>query len=322
MDEGELIFFHAKQGHGQLPVYIATEDKKDIFHFSRENKKQINYLIHKYGGILLRNFTIRALSEFQKLSAMLVDELLSYENRSTPRHLLGGNIYTATEYPADKIIPLHSENAYTNKWPEKILFFCVIAPQEGGETPIADNRQIYKKIDPQFVKKCNEKKIMYVRNYTPGIDVSWQEVFQTQDKAVVEKYCQDNNIQYEWIHDPRTQVVFRTKQICQATLMHPQTHELVWFNQAHLFHHSALEKNDSDILQSMIDKEDFPRHTLYGDGSEIEDKDLTYIRDVMHSERIEFTWKKGDVLILDNILMAHARNAFHGERKIVVCMGK
>ena len=61
----------------------------------------------------MRNFSIRSVSEFNKLANQISPNLLNYENRSTPRTLLGGKIYTATEYPAHKQIPLHNENSYT-----------------------------------------------------------------------------------------------------------------------------------------------------------------------------------------------------------------
>ena len=121
---------------------------------------------------------------------------MDYINRSTPRTKLGGKIYTATEYPPHKSIPFHNENSYTQAWPETLMFFCVIVAQSGGETPIADSRQVFNKLDKDLVKKFNDKKVSYTRNYTAGIDLSWQEVFQTSDKKEVDAYCDQNNIQY------------------------------------------------------------------------------------------------------------------------------
>jgi hypothetical protein len=36
---------------------------------------------------------------------------------------------------------------------------------------------------------------------------------------------------------------------------------------------------------------------------------------------VRFDWQKGDVILLDNMLVAHARDPFEGPRKIVVAMG-
>ncbi|MDP3561087.1 MAG: TauD/TfdA family dioxygenase [Legionellaceae bacterium] len=312
-------YINAENGFGQLAVYCA-EEQKDIIKFIEENKQTIQEKIHQCGGVLLRNFNIRAVSEFNHLAQTISPNLLDYVNRSTPRTKLGGKIYTATEYPAHKHIVLHNENAYTQSWPDKIMFFCVIVPESGGETPIADSRHVFNKIDKKIIKKFNEKKVMYKRNYTPGIDLSWQDVFQTTEKKAVEQYCDKNNIQYVW-HEPGTNgLVLTTQQICQATVKHPVTSEDVWFNQAHLFHISSLDETDRNTLSSIVSEDKFPRNVYYGDGSEIEVSDLHHILDVYQSEKIVFQWRRGDVMILDNVLMAHGRNPFVGERKIVVAM--
>jgi hypothetical protein len=163
--------------------------------------------------------------------------------------------------------------------------------------------------------------VAYVRNYTPGIDLSWQEVFQTEDKKEVEKYCTDNQIDYKWYAANAKSLELTTTQICQATLKHPVTGEDVWFNQAHLFHISSLDAADRNTLISAVGKDAIPRNSCFGDGSEISFDDFKHIRDVYDSETIVFQWHKGDVMILDNILMAHSRYPFTGERKIVVAMG-
>jgi alpha-ketoglutarate-dependent taurine dioxygenase len=315
-----LSYFNAKNGLGKLACYTAS-DEKDIFKFIEEHADSVNAEILSYGGIVLRNFSIRSVSEFNKLANKISPNLLDYVNRSTPRTLLGGKIYTATEYPAHKHIPLHNENSYTLKWPNKIMFFCVVAPETGGETPIADSRQIYKKIKSELLHKFNEKKVMYVRHYISGVDLSWQNVYQTSDKSEVEKYCKLNGIEYHWNDEPENLLELTTKQTCQATIEHPMTKEKTWFNQAHLFHISALEDEEFKALSSIIDTNTFPRNSCFGDGSDIPNDEIRYIKETMDSEKIIFKWQKGDVMILDNMLMAHAREPFTGERKIVVAMG-
>jgi alpha-ketoglutarate-dependent taurine dioxygenase len=36
---------------------------------------------------------------------------------------------------------------------------------------------------------------------------------------------------------------------------------------------------------------------------------------------VRFTWEAGDVLLLDNMLAAHGRAAFSGQREVLVAMG-
>lgn len=158
---------------------------------------------------------------------------------------------------------------------------------------------------------------MYIRNFKTGIDLPWQEVFQTDDKEKVADYCGKNNIEYQWLSDEH----LRTKQIAQATLTHPKTKEKVWFNQANLFHVSALSKEMKQQLLSYSSIEDLPRNAFLGNGEEISEEMLAEINHVIESEVIKFPWQKFDLLLVDNILMTHGRNSYEGERKAAVAMG-
>ena len=113
----------------------------------------------------------------------------------------------------------------------------------------------------------------------------------------------------------------RTRQVCQAVAVHPRTNETVWFNQAHLFHVSSLEPEIRDSLLNSSGGAP-PRNAFYGDGSLIDEADLEEIRAAYQKETIVFHWQKRDILLLDNMLMAHGRKPYRGARKIVVGMGR
>jgi alpha-ketoglutarate-dependent taurine dioxygenase len=280
------------------------------------NKHAIEAYFIKFGGVILRNF-INSISEFNKVAQVFCPNLVEYVYRSTPRNRLGGKIYTATEYPADRIIPLHNENSYATSWPEKIFFFSAIVASEGGETPIADSRKVYKRINQSIREKFEQTGVLYVRNYTPGIDLSWQEVFQTSDKEEVNRYCREHDIEADW---NKTGPELTTKQICQASIVHPISGERVWFNQAHLFHISSLEERDRLTLTKELGMNYLPRNAFYGNGQPIEIEVLEHIRKAYEQEKIKFKWSKGDIMILDNILTAHGRETYQGERKVAVAM--
>lgn len=305
------------QENGPLVLEAHGKATFNPLEWAKDNKSLLESYLAKYGGILLRNFNIHSVSEFNRLVQSISPTLLDYVYRSTPRTKLGGKIYTATEYPADRIIPLHNENAYSRSWPNKIFFFSVIVASTGGETPIADSRNVYKKIDSQIKDKFEKHGVMYTRNYTKGIDLSWQEVFQTEVKGDVENYCTENNIEFEWkLGAPE----LTTRQTCQATLLHPVSGEPVWFNQAHLFHISSLDENSRLSLIKELGEENIPRHASYGNGEPLEEDVLDHIREVYDQEKVKFQWHKGDIMILDNILMAHGREPYAGERKVAVAM--
>lgn len=300
-----------------LLVITPNNKELNLIEWLKENKLSIETCLHKSGGILFREFGLYSVSEFNKVVQSICPNLLDYVYRSTPRTKLGGKIYTATEYPSDRVIPMHNENSYSKNWPEKIFFFSIIVAYEGGETPIADSRKVYNKIDKTVREKFEKKGVLYVRNYTRGIDLSWQEVFQTENKDEVNEFCKNHGIETIWNNQGPE---LTTKQICQPTYVHPITKDSVWFNQAHLFHSSALEDRDRLSLIQELGEENLPRNTFYGDGKPIELHVLEHIRNIYEEEKIKFKWQKGDILMLDNVLTAHGRETFKGERKIAVAM--
>jgi alpha-ketoglutarate-dependent taurine dioxygenase len=282
----------------------------------RSNKTLIDDRLEKCGAILFRGFDISDQQAFEELVKALSPELLKYLYSSTPRTQVGDRIYTATEYPAHQTIPLHNESSYQKSWPLRLMFFCLQPAEAGGETSLADSIKVTKRIDPAIKKKFTERNVMYVRNYEPGMDLSWQTVFQTSDQREVERFCHDNEIQFEW----KTKDSLRTQQVCQAMAKHLTRGELIWFNQAHLFHISSLGERTRRALLEIYREEDVPRNAYYGDGSRIEDGVLEEIREAYRAETVSFTWKATDVLLLDNMLVCHGRTPFKGKRKVLVAM--
>lgn len=299
--------------------YLVLKPKKKIslVDWVRDNQELLEQAITYKKGVLLRGFTISSISQFNKTVRIVSPSLLDYMYCSTPRTRLGGQIYTATEYPKNKTIPLHNENSYSLSWPNKIFFFSVITTSQGGETPIASSVNVYNKLDVNIKEKFDKLKVMYVRNYYPDIDLPWQEVFQTEDPKQVEEYCRKQHITCDWA---KGTAVLKTKQVCQASVSHLRTGEKAWFNQAHLFHITALDIQTKGVMLDKFGVEGVPRNTFYGNGEEISFEVLEHIREVYNAAKITFSWQNGDVMMLDNVLTAHSRNPFQGQRKVVVAM--
>jgi alpha-ketoglutarate-dependent taurine dioxygenase len=272
----------------------------------------------KHGAILFRNFNVDSPRYFEQFVRNVSPDLLDYNERAAPRNEVLPNIYTSTEYPADESIPLHHEMSYSHNWPTKIWFFCFQPPKEGGRTPIADDRKVYELIGKEIKETFVRKMVMYVRNFGEGVDLPWQEVFQTNDKAVVEAYCRQSHMECEWRDAGR----LRTRQVRQAIVRHPKTREAIWFNHAHMFHVSNLKPAVRESLLAEFDEDELPRNAFYGDGSPIEAAVLDEIRNYYNDAAVRFTWLKDDVLMLDNFLASHGREPYVGPRKILVAMAE
>jgi alpha-ketoglutarate-dependent taurine dioxygenase len=322
MNETLTRFVRSKAPAGSdLPVLMTPAHAgEDLLSAVQRLRPQIEQSLLATGGVLLRGFSVPAVETFQQFASSFGHPLLKYEFASTPRSAVsastGAGVYTSTEYPAHQSIPLHNEQAYTREWPMKIWFHCVTASPEGGETPIADSRAVYRRM-PGHIRKRFEPGILYVRNFGE-MDVPWQKVFNTESRAEVQAFCERSGIAWEWKDDDG----LRTRQLCQAVETHPVTGEQVWFNQAHLFHISAREAEEREVLEEIYGIENVPRNTFLADGSTISDEIFDEVRAVLDAETVAFPWEEGDVLMLDNMLAAHARSPFKGPRKVIVAMAE
>ena len=267
----------------------------------------------QHGAILFRNFRIEGPEGFEKFVRAVTPHLLDYNERVAPRLKVADNIYTSTEFPADQYIPLHHEMSYSHNWPLKIWFGCLTAPEVGGRTPIADCRSVLEHLDPRLVQEFAHRGVSYLRNLRRGIGLSWQETFQTQDPAEVRRYCSEARIEIELFEADR----LRTRQRRHAVAHHHATRAATWFNQAHLFHTHGLDPAVADSLRRTYAEEDLPRHAYFGDGAAIPDGVIDDILQAYRKAEVSFAWQRGDVMLLDNMLVAHARTPFSGPRLIM-----
>lgn len=312
-----LVTIVPLQPESTLPLLVQPVTDLSLTDWVAHNQTTINQWLHHHGGVLFRGFQLQGPEDFNGFIQAVAHPPMPYTYRSTPRTQVQGHVYTSTEYPANRTIPLHGEMAYTRQWPLRIAFCCMQPADSGGETPIADSRRILARIDPEVRSQFQDQGILYVRNYGGGLDLPWQEVFQTQEQAAVETYCRQAQIEFTWYGDDQLQ----TRQIAQAVATHPHTGEQVWFNQAHLFNINTLDPTVRENLLASVGADRVPRNTYYGNGDEIPDSVLEMIHQAYTSEATLFPWQSRDVLLLDNMLTTHGRQPFSGSRKVLAGMG-
>ncbi len=307
-----------RAGSSTLLVIAPSVSDVNLDNWIANNQTLINEKLSTYGGILFRGFALSTQEDFQQVLSATGIELINYTESSTPRKQLAGQIYTSTEFPPDQIIALHNELSAAKTFPLKVWFFASQPAPQGGETPIADIRNVYNRLSRGVQDEFKKRGWMLIRNYNDGFGLPWQEAFHTTDKKVVEDYCYKNAIIFEWKDNDR----LRTQQIRPAITTHPKTGDTIWFNHMAFWHISSLEPSVREVLLRDFEVKDIPYQTYYGDGSRIDDTVVEEIRTAYQEEKIVFHWEQGDLLMLDNMLVAHGRNPYSGSRRILVGMGE
>jgi alpha-ketoglutarate-dependent taurine dioxygenase len=300
------------------PSISAHRDIANLIAWIHDEQGEWNELLLRDGGILFRGFNIKSSADLEQIVWATSSNPLNYIGGNSPRTQVSDKVYTSTEYPADQIITLHNELSYAPSWPMKILFWCERPATDGGETPIVDSRVALRLLPRLLVERFQAKGLIYLQTLHAGAGLgrSWQATFETNERSVVERLLTEKGVDFEWVGLDNLRIRYRRP----ATEVHPATGEMLWFNQADQWHPSNLDVESRKLMEVLLTAEDFPHNVVFGDGSPIPEQDITTIRTTLWGNAVVFPWRQGDLLLLDNMLIAHGRRPFKGARKVYVAM--
>lgn len=303
-----------------LTTFAPSTPISEFIDWYNANYDSIQQQLLETGAIVFRGVDIDSLEKFENVFTQLSKNFLNYVDGNSPRTKLSSKVYTSTEYDKNFSITLHNELSYSATYPSKIFFCCTLPAASGGETPIADCRKIYEKMNADLIEQIKSKRITYVRNLHggQGFGPSWQDTFETKEKSTVEKYCKESLIEFTWKKDGG----LKLSQTRDGVIQHPVTKEWVWFNQMDQFHPSHLNPEIYETLMLIYNnnEEELPTYVKFGDNSKVTSDMIKEIRKTVDSLAVSTPWEKGDLLMADNILVCHGRMPYKGDRKVLVSM--
>ncbi|EPS67856.1 hypothetical protein M569_06917, partial [Genlisea aurea] len=282
----------------------------------RAEKSWLDSLLHKHGAILFRGFTPSTTpKDFNDAVEAFGYEDHPYMGGVANRHHVYGRVYTTNEAPPQVKISYHHEMAYLPKYPSKLLFFCDLPPAGGGETPLVPSHVIYDRMKhkhPEFVEKLEKHGAIYM-NVTRGEDDesyaggrSWKSVFMTDDKKVAEQKAAKLASKLVWRDDDSVLTIMGPM---KAIKYDEKRGRKIWFNSIALTYEACMDKG-LDLSEMLT----------FGDGTPMP---IEVVRDcvkLLDEESVALPWEKGDVLLVDNLAVLHARNPFTPPRRILASL--
>lgn len=270
----------------------------------------------RHGALLFRGFALDGERAFEESAQALSDGLESrygdLVKRATARF-----VYDATVYPRNRAILFHNEGSHTPRLPTRQFFFCGRDGFTGGETPIVDCRRLYLALPGELRAELASRGLRYIRNFIPGVDVHWKDFYRTDTRREVEDRCRAQGVTWEWRDDGGLRTQTRT----HAVIEHPLTGEPSFCNQILLHHPACLDTRTRQALLAVLAPGDLPRNVTFGDGGAIADDAVAAVLRAAVQTAVRFTWRRGDMLVLDNLSVAHGRSPFDGDRLILVAVG-
>jgi alpha-ketoglutarate-dependent taurine dioxygenase len=278
---------------------------RDIFHA----------VIAHYGGLLIRGFPLADPAEVSQVGRLLIGPPMAERETFAPRRELHDGVYSGSAWPSNQAMCMHHELSYAMTFPRLMSFACLGEPDEGGDIPVADSRRVLAALPGELVAEFAELGWMLDRRYGE-LGVPWTDGLGAAAVPEAEEYCRENLIGFSWTGDGD----LRTRQRRPAIIRHPGTGELCWFNQIAFLSRWTLDPAIRDYLSSAYGPDGLPFDTYRGDGAPIGPEAVRTIHEAYESVTIRERWHAGDLLVIDNILMAHGRDPFRGRRETAVMM--
>jgi alpha-ketoglutarate-dependent taurine dioxygenase len=211
---------------------------------------------------------------------------------------------------------MHHELSYRLEFPSLMMFACLVAPADGGASPIADSPTVLQGLPIELIERFERVGWLLIRNYNNEIGATIAEAFGTDDRRAVESYCRANAIKFEWQPDG----ALRTWQRRSAVVRHPVTGQRCWFNQIAFLNEWTMDPELREYLVDVYGVDGLPFNTRFGNGDAIGADIVQLINEVYEANVVREPWQAGDLMLVDNLRTAHGRERFSGPREVLVAL--
>eukprot|EP00729_Bicosta_minor_P009710 gene9710-23752_t len=311
----------------------ATAPQADVLGWITANQEEVEAKLKDHGAILFRGFPLQTAADFDKfVCAFKGWKDLSYDDSLSfaVRIKRSNRICTTNEGKTGGLV-FHHEQAQSPKWPSKLFFCCELAakPGDGGQTGVCRSDSVLQALEeaePAFIRKCEELGVKYTiymadTSTATGVGRSWKSYFSAETKEACEAKMKGLGYTWEWQEDGSLKA---TTPRLEAVAKAPGTETRCFFNQlpASLFNAKEfckVEEPKSDAPFSFdpwapvhVSQEALNKCLSFGDGSEISVEILEKARRFCEENAVNLQWQSGDIALLDNFLVMHARRYWNG----------
>jgi alpha-ketoglutarate-dependent taurine dioxygenase len=295
---------------------VRVDAPGDVPQWAAENRDALRAAVAERGSVRIRGLGLRDASQaaavFERLADGLMIEREAFAARETHSH----GVYSSANWPQNQPMCMHHELSYALEFPSLMMFACLGAPTEGGVTGVADSEAVLAALPGDLVERFEREGWLLTRSYNDEIGASVAEAFGTDDRDAVEGYCRANGIEFEWQPDGG----LRTRQRRDAVVHHPRTGRRCWFNQIAFLSEWTMAAEVREFLVDMYGADGLPFNTRFGDGDPIGEDVVELLNEVYEANTVREPWQAGDLMLVDNIRMAHSREPYEGPREVLVGM--
>ena len=312
-----------QQSHGDsvFPAAMTSDGEASLsasIDFIRSNRDAMLGEAARHGALLFRNIGVQSVEDFDSVVAAL--DLPNFPYKRSLSNAVRVNrterVFSANEAPPEVQIFFHHEMAQTPLFPKWILFSCEIAAQQGGATPLCRSDVLYDRLlaeCPDFAKACEQRGLQY-SNVMPGVDDaasgmgrSWASTLGVETKEAAEARLKELNYSWQW----QDNGCLRATTPPLPAVMELGDGRKSFFNQL-----------IAAFCGWKDDRNDPSKAIQHGDGSQLDSDAVRKAAAIADEITFYMKWQAGDVVLIDNTVVMHARQPFVGKRKVVASLAE
>ncbi len=270
----------------------------------------------EHGAVLLRGFPLASAEDFDAMAEAFALPNFSYDDSLSNAYRINftPRVFSANEAPPEATISLHHEMAQTPIYPSKLFFFCQVAAETGGATPICRSDVLWERLvekRPAFASACMEKGLRY-SNVMPAeadkassMGRSWQSTFSADTREAAEARMDSLGYTWEWLSNgdlrATTPVLPAVKALGNGRYS--------FFNQL-IAAFSGWKDARNDPAKAIT----------FGDGSPLDPAAVEVASALADELTFDVPWQAGDLALVDNYVAMHGRRSFTGTRKVMASL--
>ncbi|WP_414564873.1 TauD/TfdA family dioxygenase [Anabaena sp. CCY 9613] len=267
-------------------IQITNNDSVSLLEL---NLEEITNLFKSSGVLLFRGFETDV-NIFKQFSNLLSTDFLDYTGGAFTRRIIDDDKTILSVNDDQFEIKLHGEMYYQKTKPLMLWFFCANPASEAGQTTICDGKDFFEQISVSTKDLFSNKKLKFSVYISKD---KWQIKYKTDDLDQLQEMCINNDMSLKINADKSIYLEY----ICPAIIP------------------SKCGKYQVFINSLLPTKQLHPEILNFDDDSEIPHDVLTELDEIAERITTEISWKKGDILMIDNTRVMHGRRAFADETR-------
>jgi hypothetical protein len=268
----------------------------------------------EHGSLLVSGLSVGSAGDLADARSALGLAPAGWHEQFAPRRELAPQVWSAPEWAAEREQCLHHDEAYGVDFPRLLLMSCPTPATTGGAMLLGDTRAALAALPVGLADRFRAEGWTLHRSFRPHFGLPWSTAFGTDDPAAVEKTCAERLIGCSWADGG----VLLTGQRRAAVVRHPVTGEECWFNDVAFFSRWSVDTEERELMLGAFGARGLPFDTRFGDGGEIDEASWRAVLDAYDSVLRRVPWRRGDLLLIDNVLTAHGREPFTGPWEVAV----